>query len=376
MSNGSAIKDLERWAQLAGNELLSMPVSVYTSAELLGEEVEKLFYKQWVCVGHVSELQNSGDYLTFDIVDKPVLIVRDETGKIRAYSNVCRHRGTVIASGHGSCKLFSCPYHAWSYDLNGRLRAAPFMDMEKLRDVLLPEYIVEIWQGFVFVNLSPEVAALGTLLQELEKKISPYEFAEHKTVYRAGAKMSCNWKIMIENFCESYHHFRVHKTTLEPTLPTNKTKVWNGGIAFNHHTVTTEETDCAIVKKLPPDLRNLSHNICIYPGLMIGKDPGGVLLWLSVLPTGPQTCKFSMGLLVDKDTEITPEAIKQEQDYLNGFMDEDIETTELVQQGLAAGVDTTGVLHPDERAIWEFGHYLAQQITGAPTIDVTAINFS
>lgn len=183
MSKGSAIEDLERWAQLAGNELLSMPVSVYTSAELLEQEVEKLFYKQWVCVGHVSELQNPGDYLTFDIVDKPVLIVRGETGKIRAYSNVCRHRGTVIASGNGSCKLFSCPYHAWSYDLNGRLRAAPFMD-------------------------------------------------------------------------------------------------------------------------------------------------------------------------------------------------EDIETTELVQQGLSAGVDTAGIHHPDERAIWEFGHYLAKQLTGAPTIDVTAINFS
>lgn len=381
LSSGDAIEDLERWARMSSEELLPLPNSVYTSPDLLKEEIDKLFYREWICAGHVSELHSPGDYLTFDIVDKPVLIVCDEAGKIRAFSNVCRHRGTVLASGSGKRRVFTCPYHAWSYDLSGSLRNAPYMDQEKVQGIALPEYCVEIWQGLVFINLDPEAEPLAPRLEKLEERISVYDFTKYKALYRSDAEIACNWKVLIENWGESYHHFQVHKTSLEPTLPTETSRVWEGASAFNHHSLVftnTGDVDKVQTAKLPPELRDLSHNICIYPGLLLGSDPGGAFMWISVRPTGPQTLKYTIGILIlaVENDEITKELLEMHRNYFDIFMNEDKAIIELLQRGLAANTGTAGVLHPWEQTNWQFGHYLAREITAAPSQDLAAVNFS
>ena len=368
MKPESAFGDLERWARESKDDLRPMPSSVYTSAEMLEQEVDRLFYKEWVCAGHVSELREPGNYLTFDIVDKPVLVVRNEDGDIRAYSNVCRHRAAVLVSGSGKEKLFSCPYHAWAYDLNGCLRAAPHMNKEDVKDISLPRYRVEVWQGLVFVNLDSEAEALAPRLEKLEEHVAPYGNAAYTVVHRAEAEIACNWKVLVENFCESYHVFRVHAKTLEPSSPTSTTRVWEGSRGFNHHTMTFsgDAVTPALNERLPEGLRNLGHLICIYPALAFSIDPASAI-WLSVQPTGPQTLKYTaqIALFTADGSEPKPELVEATRSLTAEFMAEDKVTIELVQRGLAADVGNGGVLHPWERTNWEFGHYLAGRMTAA-----------
>ena len=368
MGGESAIEELERWADESDEALRPLPAAVYTSLELLQLEIEKLFYKEWVCVGHVSELQKPGDYLTFDIVDKPVLIVCDEVGTIRAFSNVCRHRGTVLASGSGNCKLFSCPYHAWTYDLNGCLRTAPYMDKRKVQDVTLSEYCVEIWLGLVFVSLDKDAAPLAPRLAVLGKSISPYGFSDYQVIYREEGEIACNWKLLVENFCESYHVFNVHKNSFQSKIPATTTKVQQGGEGFNHHTQAYADLDgipSSMVTRLPLELRDLGHLSCIYPCLALSVDVQ-VGTWLIVRPTGPQSLKYTAQLALPDGNgiELSEEFIDYHIDLFNQFMPEDKTIIELVQRGVAANVGNAGVLHPWEQTNWEFGHYLARQLTG------------
>ena len=373
VSPGDALKGLERWAQESSEKMLPMPPSVYTSAEFLEQEIAALFYKEWICAGHVSELQQPGDYLAFDIVDKPVLIVCDETGKIRAFSNVCRHRGTVLASGSGKQKIFTCPYHAWSYDLNGCLRTAPYMDKEHVQDITLPEYRIEIWQGLIFVSLNADVEPLAPRLGKVAGQISPYDLARHKVVLRADLEMACNWKLLVENFCEGYHVFHVHSKTFEPEVPTSSIIIREGGAAFNHHTQTMKDTskfDDEKVMRLPPELRALVHLFCIYPCLAFSIETESAT-WLSVRPTGPQSLKYTLGIALypGDGNDVPQEVVEDYQNTASEFMAEDERTLELVQRGLAANMDNAGILHPWEQTNWEFGHYLARQLTEARQLD-------
>ena len=367
MTDKNAIEDLRQWAQEAKNNLQPLPHSVYTSEELLAGEIATLFYREWICAGHVSELQTSGDFLTFDIVDNPVLVVCDDIGDIRAFSNVCRHRGTVLASGNGNSKLFSCPYHAWTYDLNGRLRTAPYMDKDKVHGITLPEHRVEIWQGLIFVSLNKHATPLAPRLAILDKSISPYNFSSYQVIYREEAEIAANWKLLVENFCESYHIFQVHKNSFEADIPTHTTKVREGGEGFNHHTQTLENlTGASKLRRLPAEVRDLAHLICIYPGLALSVDLE-VGIWLSVRPKSPQSLKYTaqIGLFREDGDELSQELIDSHIEQFKVFMPEDKNIIERVQRGIRANTGNAGVLHPWEKTNWEFGHYLACQLTRA-----------
>ena len=109
------------------NQSRHLPGHIYTSPEILALEKERVFMKDWLCMGRVEEIENPGDYMTFRVVGEPVIVVRNEAGDINAMSNVCRHRGVEVVSGEGNLKEFSCPYHGWTYDLRGQLIGAPYM---------------------------------------------------------------------------------------------------------------------------------------------------------------------------------------------------------------------------------------------------------
>ncbi len=149
----------------------AMPGEFYLSERLLGVEKSELFGREWICVGRADEIPEPGDYLTYDILDEPVVAIRGEDGAIRALSNVCRHRAMPILSGKGRARRMVCPYHAWTYDSSGQLIGAPQMptraDFDK-RGCRLPEFRCETWQGFVFVTLDPETPALAPRLAALD----------------------------------------------------------------------------------------------------------------------------------------------------------------------------------------------------------------
>ena len=136
-----------------------LPGYVYTSPEILALEKEKIFMRDWLCMGRVEEIENPGDYMTFRVLGEPLIIARNEKGEINAFANVCRHRGVEVASGSGNLKEFSCPYHGWTYDLEGRLVGAPYMKEAEGFDpksCRLSPLKCDTWAGWIFVNFDSE----------------------------------------------------------------------------------------------------------------------------------------------------------------------------------------------------------------------------
>jgi glycine betaine catabolism A len=188
---------------------------IYEDPVLLRLELERFFYRNWVCVGRVEDFQESGDFATRQIGRENVLLVRDGDGSVRGYYNLCRHRGTRVVSepsGRGA-RSFICPYHAWSYDLEGRLIGAPHMaeqpDFDR-RDYGLRPIRVDTWGGFVWVNLEPGGPGLAESLGSFFQRFDRFPLAELRLGGRQTYEVQANWKIIVENFSECYHCAPVH----------------------------------------------------------------------------------------------------------------------------------------------------------------------
>ena len=161
----------------------AMPPSVYTNPEFLKSELdERLFARDWVCVGRASALAKPGDYLVFELAGEPILVLRDDKGQLRAMSNVCRHRMSTILEGSGNKRAIVCPYHGWSYNLDGSLRAAPAMELNRgfcKDDYRLPEIRCEEWLGWVMVTLAEKTPSAASQLAEVEALIDDYQMQNY-----------------------------------------------------------------------------------------------------------------------------------------------------------------------------------------------------
>lgn len=200
----------------------TLPPRCYTDPSFYALEVERIFRREWLCVAREDELPAPGDYLAFTLLDEPLVAVRGDDGAIRVLSRVCRHRWMPVVEGRGNRRSFQCPYHLWTYGLDGRLVGAP--DMERAEgfrraDCQLPALRVETWLGFVFASFDPQAAPLAPRLAGLERVVAPYRPEEMRTGEPLVFEHAWNWKVMVENFVESYHHAGVHPDTLQPLVP-------------------------------------------------------------------------------------------------------------------------------------------------------------
>ncbi|MDQ3822718.1 MAG: aromatic ring-hydroxylating dioxygenase subunit alpha [Actinomycetota bacterium] len=188
----------------------TLPWSWYTDADVLALERERIFRTAWQYAGHLGQLAEPGSYLTFQAGPVPLVVVRDRSGSLNAFVNVCRHRGHPVARGAGRRATLQCAYHAWTYGLDGRLRAAPRSDREPGFDPeglsLLPAR-VESWGPFVFVNADADAAPLADTLRDLPEIVAgggvDVDALEFRV--RAESTVDANWKIVCENFLECYH---------------------------------------------------------------------------------------------------------------------------------------------------------------------------
>jgi Rieske 2Fe-2S family protein len=195
--------------------LTTLESHYYTSDSIFRDEFERIFYKRWLCVGRADQIPNPGDYFLQSIGDESLIIVRDRAGDIHAHYNVCRHRGTrmcIAGQGrfHGSIQ---CPYHAWTYGLDGRLIGAPNMNeiarFDK-RDYPLYSANLEVWQGFLFVNLAPEPEPLSVAFAPLAGKFDAWNVANLRAARRIEYDVRANWKLIVENYSECYHCPLIH----------------------------------------------------------------------------------------------------------------------------------------------------------------------
>ncbi|MEY9863819.1 phenylpropionate dioxygenase-like ring-hydroxylating dioxygenase large terminal subunit [Catenulispora sp. GAS73] len=195
-----------------------MPRELYTSPELYEAELAAVFQRSWLYAGHVSEIARPGQYLTVASGDESVIVARGNDETISAFYNVCRHRGArLVDEGCGSARRFVCPYHQWTYRLDGSLLGAPRMGKDfDPAEHPLPTVAVEVWQGLVFVNLAADPGpGVGALFADGEAVVAPFALAEARVVHTEDYLVAANWKLVWENAQECYHCMANHPEFLK-----------------------------------------------------------------------------------------------------------------------------------------------------------------
>lgn len=346
----------------------AMPGAFYTSPEFTQLERDTLFRSQWICIGHEGEVRSSGDYFTTELVDEPLLVVRDPSGAVRVLSNVCRHRGSTVAQGAGNANRFVCGYHGWSYALDGRLLAAPLItetDGFKKKACALPTLACELWYGYIFVNLDGQAAPLGPTLAAAQTMISNYHPEQQHHLFAAEEVWNTNWKNLVENFMEGYHLSPLHAKTLHPVTPTALCEKLPDGPAFTgyrsnfnpeypergpfHNDLTRQEQRSDVF-------------YCVYPSFVVGFCPNFTLyMCLRPLTTGTVGIRWGVtGVADDPTSKLVTDYVE----FCKQFSAEDRLQMERLQVGLQSRHYVPGPLAPDafEGTIADFWQYMSRQL--------------
>ncbi|HCZ00638.1 MAG: (2Fe-2S)-binding protein [Rhodobacterales bacterium RIFCSPHIGHO2_02_FULL_62_130] len=354
------------------NQARAMPKSVYTSAEFLEQEQRHIFAHDWLCAGRAETLPNAGDYLTMKIAGEPILVLRDRDGEIRAMSNVCRHRMSTLLEGRGTVRTITCPYHAWVYNLDGTLRGAPAMTLNEgfcKEQIALPKVRCEIWQGWIMVTLNTDAPSPEVGLAGVRDLIPNLDMSTYTETYRETFRWATNWKVLAENFMESYHLPMCHAGTIGGASKLEEMICPEGTSAFNYHWILKNDSvPLALAHPsnttLQGDDRRKTWLLAIYPSLLITLTPG-YFWYLSLTPDGAGHVNvlFGMGMsadwIADPDAASHLAAVKALLDDVNV---EDKGCTEKVYRGLLSAMGEPGPLSHLERPNFEFAQYLASRI--------------
>jgi phenylpropionate dioxygenase-like ring-hydroxylating dioxygenase large terminal subunit len=207
----------------AVGEAQMLPPTCYTDRDFYEFEKDAIFAREWLCVGRQEWVGQPGDYFTSMHMGEPIVVVKGRDNVIRAMSTVCQHRAMLVAEGRGNTRGFVCPYHHWTYGLDGELRGAPAMertcDFNK-RDIRLPQFKVEIWQGFIFINFDLKATPLAPRLTAISAVLENYDLAAADTsMDTEETTFPWNWKVMFENNNDGYHANRLHAGAIHDIAP-------------------------------------------------------------------------------------------------------------------------------------------------------------
>jgi glycine betaine catabolism A len=188
----------------------TLPARYYTDPALFRREIENFFFEGWICAGRADHIPNAGDYFLREIAGESIMVVRGDSGSLEAFYNVCRHRGTRLCSaaeGNFAGRI-QCPYHGWTYGLDGRLLGAPHMDHAEAfqrRDYPLHKLQTDLWDGHVFINASTHPEPLAVQLADLPARFAPWDMAELRLHKRITYDVRANWKLIVANYNECLH---------------------------------------------------------------------------------------------------------------------------------------------------------------------------
>lgn len=368
------LEELRRNLGVPFEQALAMPKSVYTSEAFAAQEREHIFAREWLCAGRADALPNPGDYMTMQISGEPVIVLRDRAGALRAMSNVCRHRMSVLLEGRGNTRSIVCPYHAWTYNLDGSLRGAPAMAANESfckEQIGLPQVRCEEWLGWIMVTLNPDAPSPSERLAEVEALVGYLKMETYSEAFREEFRWATNWKVLAENFMESYHLPVCHSGTIGGTVDLMKMTCPEGLAAFNYHYILKNDAiPLALAHPkntvLQGDERRTTWLLAIYPSLMITLTPG-YFWYLSLTPDGPGHVNVLFGGGLSPEFVADPEAaahFAQVKALLDEVNIEDKGCVERVYRGLCAGMSGPGPLSHLERPNFDFARYISGMMPG------------
>jgi len=324
-----------------------MPRSVYTSDSFLQAELDQIFSKDWFCAGRASSIS-------------------------RAQSNVCLHRMSTLLDGRGQTNSIVCPYHAWTYELNGTLRGAPAMTENKAfckKGMQLPSVRCEEWLGWIMVTLNANASPVQEQLAEVESMVADYDMENYQETFFETHVWDTNWKVLAENFMESYHLPVCHRGTIGGLSKLDEMICPPGHDAFNYHTILKDENFKIGVAhpnntRMEGERRRTTYLLALYPSLLITLTPG-YFWYLSLHPVGVGKVRIMFGGGMSKDF-MADEDAKEHFSELKTLLDdvniEDRGCTEKVYKGLCSGYAKPGPLSHLERPNYDFAQYLASRV--------------
>lgn len=352
----------------------SLPPAIYHDPQIFEFEKEHLFHGDWICLGRTAEIENIGDYICREIVGAPVFVVRRANDSIKAFANVCAHRASQLLSGSGHVSRISCPYHSWTYDLDGQLIGAPFMQQTAgfdVRNFRLKELSCETWQGFVYVSMQEKPPSIADRLRGLSDLIADYRIADYVPVFEQTETWNTNWKCLVENFMDAYHIHRVHRNSFARDGSSEElTELFPGEDAYSYHYVQEDEAAHSVYAHpdntwLQGPSRYRTYLINIFPAQVMQLQPD-FLWYLSILPQGIEQVNIRWAVSIPaeildaaSDRQVAVDKVMELLHTVNG---EDRPVVENLFRSTASPAATSGPMSYLERNVWEFGRYLARRM--------------
>jgi choline monooxygenase len=308
----------------------TIPSRWYTDPRFYELEKECVFARTWQGIGHLGQVQAPGDFFLAAIAGNPIIVVRGKDEQLRAFYNVCRHRGGPLATKDGNTTVLQCQYHGWTYLLDGSLRGVPHFDRVELfdrKDFGLVAVEVDCWEGLVFVRLAPAEVALSACVEGIIERIAPMRLETKTFCRRVEYQVNCNWKVYMDNYLEGYHVPYVHPELCKLYDYRNYTTEGHCYYSLQHSPLSGDEN---IYAKSEGE----AYYYCVFPNFMLNILPGRLQTNL-VLPLA-----YNRTLVIFQyyyDDVSSPAALKMIEDdlkYSDRIQQEDIEICEHVQKGL------------------------------------------
>jgi Rieske 2Fe-2S family protein len=326
----------------------TLPQRYFVSSTIFAKEQHKIFSGQWVLVGHQSQIEEAGDYFTAEVAGERLIIVRDKQRAIHGFYNVCRHRGSrLIENRNGQCAAIQCPYHAWTYALDGRLIGAPHMDETpgfNKADYSLGQTQLGVWEGFIFVNLADASARLEEWFAPLTRKFSHWNMAALRSAKRIEYDVGANWKLMFQNYSECYHCLGVHPelSRISPYDSAENDLIeepfLGGFMRINKDkSLTMSGNVCALpVGRFTEEDFHLVFYYSIFPNMLLSLHPDYVMVH-QLHPQSPERtliyCDWFFNPQAFKRSDFDPDDAVQFWDMVNR---QDWHVCELSQEGISS----------------------------------------
>ncbi len=389
------LAELQSTAALPLNRATTLPAGVYTDSGFLAWETEHVLRAEWLCLCHLSQIPAPGDFIKVDLLNEPLIAVHGHDGEFRAFSRICPHRSMDImppsfgsdenlpailleAPDRGHSRFLQCPYHFWSFDLDGSLKGCPEMQHAEgfdRADHSLTTYRTALWNGFLFVNLDGTATDLHEQYSGLHADTEGWQMADLGVVISRTWECDFNWKVLVENFMECYHHLGAHSETLQPFLPAKAG--WTSPERLHSIRLNLPIKDGSpdpdpvtsfpLIDTLPAEHRQQWSALLGTPSFLLFAGPDR-MIWYRIDPISADRSRLLTTVMVPKSTTELPDFETRraaQERMLVDFHLEDMDVCIAVQRGLHSPAARPGRLSHLEEPIHQFQRYLARRAAGA-----------
>lgn len=349
---------------------------IYTSPEVYQREIDEIFMKDWLFMGRVEQFDKPGDYQARRIFGRPVLIAKNRQGKIQAFHNMCLHRGVEVAAGEGNVRAFKCPYHGWTYDLDGRLTGAAYMKDTEGFDpdtCTLPSIHLDVWRGMIFISFAAQPRPFAEATAHLEQDFAVLHTENVRLADITRTTLQCNWKFFHENLMDYYHVGVLHAKTFGQRFswtPENLQLKPSGGLTMRYLASPSTPDGISRFGKAPwlEHEENSFASTAFFPPNMTLFARIDMVKVITAWPTGPNSCDVSIYMMFPAefhDHENFADKVEVYRGYQHQIYEEDRSMIESMQRAMSLPNYVPGRLSVMEKPIHHFLGRYVERMFGA-----------